>query len=161
MRPRPPVTELTPDFDYAADPAWSPGGRNFRATSVSSGYAGGSFALTSTGTYEHNDGIAGAPYNCVVKSGSLVFSPNGSFEGTNDFDCSAPWSGSFSLNVIETGFYAVSDSTIVLHYVNSNDTVGFIPDSRDAHGVMSEDKIVFSSLGVEWRYMRLDEVARP
>ena len=132
----------------------------FRATSVSSGYAGGSFALTSTGTsVKLYDFMAGGPYNCVVKSGSLVLSPDGSFVETGDFDCSdTSWGGSFSFNVIETGFYAVSDSTIKLHYLGSNDTAGFF-DSHlfsDVHGVVSEDTIVFSSLGVEWRYTRLD-----
>jgi len=128
----------------------------FRATSVSSGYAGGSFALTSTGTsVKLYDFMAGGPYNCVVKSGSLVLSPDGSFVETGDFDCEG-----FSFNDIETGFYAVSDSTIVLHYLKSNHNAGFFVP-RDVHGVMSEDTIVFSRYGVEWRYTRLDEVAGP
>ncbi len=129
----------------------------FRATSVSSGYAGGSFALTSPTSVKLYDGFGGGPYDCVAKSGSIVLLPDGSFEGTGDFDCSDPSGGSFSFNVIETGFYAVSDSTIVLHYFKSNDTAGFFERRGwDVHGVMSEDKIVFSSLGVEWRYTRLD-----
>ena len=126
----------------------------FRATSVFSGYAGGSFALTSPTSVKLYDYFGGGPYDCVVKSGSLVLSPDGSFEGTGDFDCD-----SFSFNVIETGVYAVSDSTIVLHYFKSNDTAGFLDEhiyGNGVHGVMSEDTIVFSSLGVEWRYTRLD-----
>lgn len=144
----------------------------FRATSVSSGYAGGSFALTSPTSVKLYDYWGGGPYDCVVKSVSLVLSPDGSFEGTNDFDCSNPYGrrASFSFNVIETGVYAVSDSTIALHYlnenvnenVNGNDPVGFFDvdffgfEPRDVHGVMSEDTMVFSSLGVEWRYTRVD-----
>ena len=134
----------------------------FRATSVFSGYAGGSFGLTSPTSVKLYDFLAGGPYNCVVKSGSLVLSPDGSFEGTGDFvDCSNPYPGgaSFSFNVIETGVYAVSDSTIVLHYFKSNDTAGFLDEHiyvNGVHGVMSEDTIVFSSLGVEWRYTRLN-----
>jgi hypothetical protein len=127
----------------------------FRATSVSNGYAGGSFALTSPTSVNVYDGWGG-PYDCVVKSGSLVLSPDGSFEGTGNFvDCSNPYPGgaSFSFNVIETGFYAVSDSTIVLHYLRSNDTTFFF-DPRDVHGVMSEDTIAFTSLGAEWLYTR-------
>ncbi len=134
----------------------------FRATSLSSGYAGGSFALTSTGaSVTLYDGFGG-DYDCVVQSGSLVLSPDGSFEGTGHFDCDQdPWSGEpLGFDVTETGFYAVSDSTIVLHYLKSNGYAGFF-DPRDVHGVMSEDTIVFSSLGVEWRYTRLANVAGP
>ena len=126
----------------------------FRATSVSSGYSGGSFALTSPTSVRLYDFFGGGPYNCVAKSASLVLSPDGSFEETGDFDCSDPWGASFSFNEIETGFYAVSDSTIVLHYMETNNTASLF-DARDVHGVMSEDTMVFSSYGVEWRYTRL------
>ncbi|MBA3342201.1 MAG: hypothetical protein H0T48_10230 [Gemmatimonadaceae bacterium] len=128
----------------------------FRATSMSSGYPGGSFALTSTGTsMKLYDGFAGGPYNCVINSGLLVLSPDGSFEGKGHFDCGPePW-GAFSFDVIETGFYAVSDSTIVLHYLKSNDTAGFFT-LRDVHGVVSDGTIGFSYYGVEWRYARFD-----
>ena len=130
----------------------------FRATSVSSGYAGGSFALTSPTSVKLYDGFGEGLY-CVVKSGSLVLSPDGSFVGTSDFDCSyieLPLGDIDAFNVIETGVYAVSDSTIVLHYLKSIDTYGYFEVRGDVHGVMSEDTIVFSSLGVEWRYTRLD-----
>lgn len=126
---------------------------SFRASSLSSGYAGGSFALTSTGTsVKLYDALSG-PYDCIVKSGSLVLSRDGSFEGAGDFNCAGR-----SFSAIETGLYAVSGSTIVLHYLDSNDTVGLFGLSRDVHGVMSEDKIAFSSLGAEWRYARLVNV---
>jgi hypothetical protein len=118
----------------------------FRANSRTTGFSGGSFALMSGGTsLKLNDGMAGS-HNCIVRSGSLSLSPDGSFEATGDFDCDG-----FSFNVSETGFYSVSDSAIVLHYLNSNDTAGLFND-RDARGVMSEGTIVFSSLGVAWRY---------
>jgi len=102
-------------------------------------------------------GWGDGPYDCVVKSGSLVLSPDGSFEGKRHFDCGPDPQGGepWGFDPIETGFYAVSDSTIVLHYLKSNHNAGFFTP-RDVHGVMSEDTIVFSSLGVEWRYTRLD-----
>jgi len=134
---------------------------NFRATSVSSAYAGGSFALKSNGTsIKLVDGLGGGPYDCDMRSGSLVLSPDGSFEGKSDFNCQYGSPYSLNFTVIETGFYAVFESTIVLHYLESNDTAGFFWD-RDAQGVMSGDTIVFSSMGVEWRYARLDAMATP
>jgi hypothetical protein len=140
----------------SVDSAATPLAVIFRATSLSSGYAGGSFGLTSTGTsVKLYDGLGGS-FDCVAGPGSLVLSADGSFEGTGDFDCAG-----FRYNVVETGFYSVSGSTIVLHYLNSNDTAGFFGDRRDGHGSMSEDMIVFSSLGVEWRYARLAKVAQP
>lgn len=124
-----------------------------RATSLSSGYAGGAFALTSGGTsLTLNDGMAGGPYGCVVKSGSIVLSADGSFEGEGQFTC-GNWP-TFGINVIETGFYADSGSTIMLHYLKSNDTAGFFPP-REVYGVMGEGTIAFSSYGVEWRYTKL------
>ena len=99
----------------------------FRATSVFSGYAGGSFALTSTGMSLKLSG-GWFLFDCVVKSGSVVLSPDGYFVGTRDVDCvyedDARESHAYSIDVSETGFYAVSGSTIVLHYLKSNDTAG-------------------------------------
>ena len=132
----------------------------FRATSVSSGYTGGSFALTSNGTPIKLSDYFAQPYDCVVKSGSLVLSADGSFEAQGDFKCEVPGFEGFSFNVIETGFYSILNSTIVLHYLNSNDTAGFFWD-RDVYGFVSESTVAFKSHGVEWRYAILANAAGP
>jgi hypothetical protein len=48
----------------------------------------------------------------------------------------------------------------VLHYLKSNDTIGFF-DPRDVQGSMGDEDIVFSSYGAEWRYSRIDEGHSP
>lgn len=133
----------------------------FRATSVSSGYAGGTFSLRSAETsLKLYDGLAGGPYDCAMISGSLVLFADGSFQGATDFTCRFFSPESFDISVAEDGFYAVSDSTVVIHYLKSNDTIGFF-DPRDVQGSMTGEAIVFSSYGAEWRYSRIDEGHSP
>jgi hypothetical protein len=86
-------------------------------------------------------------HNCVVKSGSLVLSPDGSFSAPGDFDCTG-----FSFSGTEMGLYAVSGSTIVLHYLEANEPAGLLDGVRDAQGVISDGRITFKSRGVEWTY---------
>jgi hypothetical protein len=128
----------------------------FRATSVSSGFAGGTFALTSNGTsVTLYDGMGGR-HDCIAKAGSLILSPDGSFAAPGDFDCSG-----FSFSGTETGLYAVSGSKIELHYLDADEPSGLLDGVRDAPGVISDGKITFTSRGVEWRYAKTGGVAPP
>ena len=132
----------------------------FQATSVSSGYTGGSFALESNGNFARlYDAMAGGPYDCSPKSGSLELAKDGSFVAKSDFFCLAS-SQRFAFSATETGFYAVSGSTILLHYLTSSDTAGFL-DPRDVFGAVNQDTITFSSYGIEWRYGKDNQAGPP
>lgn len=130
---------------------------SFLATSLSSGYPGGSFALTPAGTVlALYDYLWNGPLNCTVQWGLLVLLSDGAFQETRRFDCG------FSLEVNETGFYRVSNSTMVLHYLTDTQGpwgfLGFFP--RDLDGTVSQDAVVVSDYGVlegeRRRYTRLD-----
>jgi hypothetical protein len=156
-------TEFLTDADGEVDAVWSLGrhGENvvvaaaesggtplvvtFHAESMSSGYAGGSFALTSTGTSLKLYDSLWNEFSCDVTSGSIVLSPDGSFVGTSGFDCSGR-----SLDVSESGFYAVSDSTITLHYFKEK-AFDLLRD-KYVRGVLTGDSMVFTDFEVEWRY---------
>jgi hypothetical protein len=125
----------------------------FSATSVFTGAGGRTFALASKGTgVNFYDGLAGEKYECTTQSGLLVLSPDGSFESNSHFTCLFPAWEPWPFDLKERGFYAVSDSSVLLHYVTSDDKAGFF-QQRDADAVISADTIAFASYGVEWRYM--------
>lgn len=125
----------------------------FHATSVSGGYSAGSFVLQPAGeSMELYGDMGDGPYKCVVPAASLTLLSDGSFEGRRlfDFGLQRP-----TVEVTETGYYAGSDSTIVLHFLKSNDTAGFVAQ-RDVQGVISRDEITFKDYRVDWRYVRRD-----
>lgn len=127
----------------------------FSATSVSGAYAPGSFALTPTGTsITLVEGWGGEGTTaCIARSGSLVLERDGTFEATAHFDCSVDMTLPFSFGVTETGFYAVSDSVIVLRYLTSDDRYGLL-NRRAAHGLASDEMIVVRSYGANWQYTK-------
>lgn len=128
----------------------------FHATSSPTGYAGGLFSLTSRGTaLTLHERTSGETYQCVVTSGSLTLSPDGSFEDKRHFDCKLLFGDVGGFDVNETGFYSVSGSTINLHYLDSGDAVGWF-DPRDVTAVLNESSIDVNVLGVALRYEKVD-----